>query len=225
MGTAIHTALLEPERFKSEYLALREVTDRRASAYKEAIKVHPKEKVLTGLEADKVIGMQESVLSNDAIKSLFTAEGWRELSLFVRHPDTGAIVRCRYDLITATGVAIDLKKTRDARPDAFSRAILNYEYDLQAALYADAFEWATGERIDLFFAAVEESMPHGVKLYRPDDTVLSEGRRKYKEGLQIFADSESAGDWPNLECTEPELIGLPAWRVNQIENELLEAIE
>ena len=220
IGTAIHTALLEPERFASDYVLLREVKDRRASEYKQAVKTHGTEVVLTSGEADNVIGMQEAVLSNELMRSRLTGEGWRELSLFVRDPDTDVLVRVRYDLLLTDGTIVDVKKTQDARPDPFSRAIDNYGYDLSAALYVDAFKWATGEEAQFEFAAVEEAMPHGHKLYRPCDTTLGEGRRKYREALASFAQCELYGVWPSLPCDEPEIISLPGYRLAQIENAL-----
>ena len=225
IGTAIHTALLEPERFAEQYVLLKEVADRRASEYKQAVKVHGSENVLVSKEADNVAGMQETVLSNPAMSERLQAEGWRELSLFVRDPETGVLIRVRYDLLSVSGVAVDVKKCQDARPDEFSRAILNYQYDLQAALYTDAFEWATGKPLAAFeFAAIEEQMPHGHKLYQPCETTLQEGRAKYREALDLFAQCERSNDWPALECNGPEIISLPPWRMAQIENEIEQEI-
>lgn len=225
LGTAIHTALLEPERFTTDYVLLKDVKDRRASEYKAAVKVHGSERVLVAGEADQVAGMQEAVLSNPAMSERLNAEGWRELSLFVRDPETGALVRVRYDLLTGSGIAVDLKSCLDARPDEFSKAIHNYAYDLSAALYTDAFQWATGVPLAAFeFAAVEKEMPHGHKLYLPDETLLQEGRRRYREALNLFAECERSDDWPGITCDGPELISLPSWRVAQIENEIGEEI-
>lgn len=220
MGTAIHTALLEPELFKRDYVLLKDVADRRASEYKQAVKVHGSELVLTAPESDKIAGMQEAVLSNSAMAARINGQGWRELSLFVTCPDTGVLVRVRFDLLLADGTIVDLKKTQDARPDAFSRAIDNYGYDLSAALYVDALSWVTGEQHTFEFAVVEEEMPHGHKLYRPCDTTLAEGRRKYREALALFAECDKTGVWHNLACDDVEVISLPSYRLAQIENEL-----
>jgi exodeoxyribonuclease VIII len=225
IGTAIHTALLEPERFATDYVLLKDVKDRRASEYKAATKVHGTECVLVASEADQVAGMQEAVLSNPAMSERLNAEGWRELSLFVRDPETGVLIRVRYDLLTVSGIAVDLKSCQDVRPDEFSKSIFNYGYDLQAALYADAFEWATGAPLGAFeFAAVEKEMPHGHKLYLPDETMMQEGRRRYREALNLFAECERSGEWPGITCDGPELISLPSWRVAQIENEIEQEI-
>lgn len=221
IGTAIHCALLEPQRFAEEYVLLRDIDDRRKSEYKQAANVHGGEVVLTASEAANVEGMQEAVLSNPAMSERLNAEGWRELSLFVQDPETGVVVRVRYDLLSLSGIAVDVKKTQDCRADAFSRAVDNYDYDMQAALYSDAFEWAAGKPLGAFeFAAIEEHMPHGHKLYQLDETAMQEGRRKYREALNLYAQCEKANDWPNIPCDGVEVLGLPAWRMAQIENDL-----
>ena len=221
MGTAIHTALLEPERFKADYVLLRDVTDRRASAYKEATKVHPSSNVLTGSEADYVSGMQESVYAHPQARQALKQEGCTEASLFVNDPVTGVLVRVRFDLLTESGEAYDLKKCQDARHEAFARSLFNYGYHTQAALYQDAYEWATGKALSAFkIIAVEEKLPHAVMVYRIDDTAIAEGRRAYREALDTYARCVASGQWPAYECADNEIIGLPEWVVRKMENEM-----
>jgi len=221
IGTAIHTALLEPERFRADYVLLRDVADRRSSAYKEATKAHPASNVLTGSEADLVSGMQEAVYANPQARLALTQEGCTEASLFVNDPETGVLVRVRFDLLTESGEAYDLKKCQDARPDVFSRSIYNYGYHIQSAFYQDVYEWATGKPLACFkIIAVEERLPHSVMVYRLDDTAIAEGRREYREALNLYATCVESGEWPSYECAEDELIGLPEWVVRKMENEM-----
>jgi hypothetical protein len=221
IGTAIHTALLEPERFKADYVLLREVTDRRSSAYKEATKAHPASNVLTGSEADYVSGMQEAVYAHPQARRALTQEGRTEASLFVNDPVTGVLVRVRFDLLTESGEAYDIKKTQDARHEAFARSVYNYGYHTQDALYQDAYEWATGKTLACFkMIAVEDRLPHAVMVYRIDDTAVAEGRRVYREALDTYAQCVKSGNWPAYECADNEIIGLPEWVVRKMENEM-----
>lgn len=220
IGTAIHTALLEPERFAQEYMLLRDVTDRRVSAYKEAVKVYGSERTLTGPEADKVAGMQEAVYANPHARKLLESSGWRELSGAALDPETGAICRHRFDLLTADGIAVDIKKTQDARADAFQRAVYNYRYHVQAAFYADQYEWITGERLRGFlFLAVEEEMPHGVGIYWLDDGSLAIAREEYRRNLNRYAECRESGEWPAYDA-EPSILTLPDWVLSRHEAEL-----
>jgi exodeoxyribonuclease VIII len=220
IGSALHCALLEPDKFAAEYLLLRDVKVRTASEYKEAVKSWgDADYVLTGPESDTIIGMQQSLYADANVRRILTAPGHREASLFVQDPVTSVGVRCRYDILTKDGYIFDLKKTRDARPAAFVRSINEYRYHVQAALYSDAYEWAFGEPVKGFVnIAIEPELPHAVKVYRPDADAMAEGRRLYREDLKTYAECVKASHWPAY-TTEPEFIGLPAWVLNQIEAE------
>jgi len=183
--------------------------------------VHPASNVLTGSEADYVSGMQESVYAHPQARKALTQEGCTEASLFVADPVTGILVRVRFDLLMESGDGYDLKKCQDARPDVFARSIYNYGYHTQAALYQDAYEWATGKQLNAFkIIAVEERMPHAVMVYKLDDTAIAEGRKAYREALNTYAQCVATGQWPAYECAENEIIGLPDWVVRQLEYEM-----
>lgn len=217
IGTALHCAILEPERFAADYMLLREVTDRRASAYKEACKVWSAERVLTGTEADRVAGMQESARSNQHLAGYLSAPGRYELSVFATDPETGVLVKCRFDKLLEDGQAVDLKKTQDIRE--FAKSVANYGYHMQAAFYMDVYEWATGCKLQGFvFAAVEELLPHASAPFVLDEEALDIGRMLYRKALNEYADCLSADEWPGIAC-EPQTIQLPSWYINQFENE------
>lgn len=216
VGTAIHCSILEPDRFATDYMMLREVTDRRASAYKEACKVWSAERVLTGTEADKVAGMQESVRSNRHLADFLGAPGQCELSVFATDPETGVLVKCRFDKLLDSHAAVDLKKTQDIRD--FGKSVANYGYHIQAAFYSDVYEWATGEKLDGFvFAAVEEVMPHASAPFFLDDEAMEIGRIEYRKALNTYAECLASDEWPGIEC-EPQEIQLPYWYMNKFDD-------
>lgn len=211
VGTAIHAAILEPDAFEQQYLLLRDVQDRRASEYKQAIKTHNPELVLTGKEADHVAGMQESVQSNQTAAQLLASDGWCELSAFVECPETGALLRARYDKLTSGGVAVDLKKTQDIRYDQFQRSVANYRYHVQDAFYSRVFELIARQPLAAFkFLCVEEQSPHASKVFTLDDEAKLVGQRIAMRNLQTYAACTAAGEWPYPDGRE-ELLSLPAW--------------
>lgn len=213
IGSALHAAVLEPEVFASQYMLLRNVSARRASEYKQAVAVHGADFVLTGTEADYVAGMQETIRSHAYAGRVLSEPGRAELSVMTKDPVTGVAVRCRFDWLTSAGLAVDLKTTIDARPDAFARSVANYRYHVQAAFYADVWNWETGETLQGFeFLAVEKSMPHALAVYRLDAEALSEGRRLYREALNMYADCLERDEWPGYDA-QPQWLCLPAWAV------------
>lgn len=220
IGTAIHTLILEPHRFHSDYKIV-ECDARTSALYKAACKDHPSERVLTIGEYENVKGMQDGVMRNRGCRELIEAPGRYELSLFAKDPETGLIVKVRYDKLTDSGMPVDLKKTQDARPDAFSRSINMYDYHLSAALYMDAWSWAFGEDLHSFrWIAVEEQSPHAAKRYVIDDLSLEVGRAKYREALIEYDRCLQSGVWPSYDDGDEEEIGLPGWAIGDYEESL-----
>ena len=224
IGTAIHTAILEPERFQEEYVLLRDVKDRRASEYKAAVKVHGSERVLVASEADAVAGMQESIAASVAAKTALADSPYKELSAFVEDPETGVLLRARFDTLSSKGASVDLKKTRNAQPSEFAKSVYNYRYHVQAAMYSHVYELITGEPLKKFwFLAVEDQPPHCAMLYSLDDVSLLVGHEEYRADLAAYAEAVGSGDWRGY--AEPvQEISLPSWAFAQMDNDVTEEI-
>lgn len=219
IGTAIHCAILEPKRFDADYKVI-ECDDRRSALYKAACRDHPSDQVLTIAEAGNVIGMRDSAYANGAAGHALSLPGRYELSVFAKDPVTGLLVKCRFDKKPDAPFGLDVKKTQDARLDHCERAMMNYLYHMQAAFYMDVWEWATGEKLDSFkLLWIEEKAPHACKLRRVNDEAIEEGRRLYRTALNIYADCVATGDWFAYGDEEEEM-GLPAWAISQMEDEL-----
>jgi exodeoxyribonuclease VIII len=213
IGSAIHCAILEPDRFLTDYKIV-DCEDRRKTLYTTACKTMPSDRVFITKEYENIKGAHKGVMRNPECRELIELPGRYELSLFTKCPVTGVLVKVRYDKLTDSGIPVDLKKTQDARRDAFSRAIYAYGYHISAALYMDAWEWQFGEKLDVMrWIAVEEQSPHAAMRYMPDEDALMIGRAKYTEALQIYANCLDRDEWPAYD--EPEEIGLPYYVLRQ----------
>lgn len=222
IGTAIHTALLEPERFEKEYLLLESVTDRRSSVYKDAIKHTSEEKVLVSTEAKNVKSMTETAKAN-VYFMIYASEGYEvELSFFGICSITGEAVRCRFDMLTKSGRALDLKKTSDARPAEFSKSVFNYRYHVQHAFYSHVYKCVTGEDLKSFeFFAVEETSPHTNAIYSLCEETLELGNYYMMKNLKDYASCENPASsiW-----IKKQTISLPSWAYSQYESDIEESI-
>lgn len=209
IGSATHAAILEPELFAKQYMLLRDVTDRRSSAYKQAAEQFGADNVLTGTEADSVIGMQNAIQLNRHLQSLLTQPGWCEISVFATDPVTGVLTKCRFDKLLHNLQSIDLKTTQDLRD--FDKSVANYRYHVQQAFYTDVFEWATGHQLQSFdFAVIEKDAPNASRLFRLDSEATAYGRKLYREALNAYADCLSKNEWP-MPDGSLEYVGLPYW--------------
>lgn len=209
IGSALHSAVLEPESFQKDYMLLRDVTDRRSSIYKEAVKVHGPDNVLTGSEADSIIYMQEALKHNLHADAILTEEGWTEIAVFATDPVTGVLVKCKFDKLLKNFNSVDLKTTQDIRD--FAKSVANYRYHVQSAFYSDVFEWATGIEAGHFdFLAVEKTTPCVSKVFRLDTAAIQYGRKLYRENLNTYAECMASNEWP-MPDGGLEYIALPDW--------------
>lgn len=217
IGSATHAAIFEPEVFAKQYMLLKDVTDRRSSAYKEAVKVYGEENVLTGKEADAVAGMQAALQLNPNAQALLAADGWSEIAVFATDPVTGVLVKCKFDKLLKDLRSVDLKTTQDLRE--FSKSVANYRYHVQQAFYSDVFEWATGLQLNAFdFLAVEKDAPNASRIFVIDTPSVDYGRKLYREALNTYAECLSKNEWP-MPDGGTEYITLPSWAADPEQQE------
>jgi hypothetical protein len=216
IGTAIHTAILEPERFKAEYLLLTDAPDRRSSLYKEATKVHSTERVLVSSEVEQVQGMQVTALAHQSYKKQYLEKPHEnELSFFGICSITGAPIKCRFDMLTQDGRALDLKKTQDIRDT--SRSLLNYRYHVQHAFYSHVYECVTGDKLQSFaFFFIEQETPHSCVIANLCEETKQAGHKEMLADLEYYASkpNPTTGIW-----NDDTIISLPEWYLNRLATE------
>jgi hypothetical protein len=215
-GSAVHTHVLEPDRFSEEF-AVAEKFDRRTKEGKEAAARFEQENqgktLITSDDLATLTRVRAAVHAHEGAARLFK-QGEAELSAFWTDPLTGISCRCRPDWFNGTAV-VDLKSCVDASSRGFSRAIANLGYDIQAAFYVDGMKAVTGTELPFLFVAVEKEAPHAVALYRADPEIIEVGRKKYRAALQLLKWCQDSGSWPAYQPGgEIELISLPRWAAN-----------
>jgi hypothetical protein len=210
LGSAIHCAILEPERFGVDF-AISPVCDKRTKEGKEifaAFEARSQGKtIISPDQADDVIAMKNAVMSHEIARMMLTG-GEAEYSYYSIDQKTNIAKKCRPDYIK-NGSLIDLKTTTDASFEGFARQAGNLGYHLQAAYYVDVYNEATGNNVDeFFFVCVENTAPFAVAVYRMDALQLEAGRAAYKKALDKLADFYSRGGNPR-EMTTLKGFGYP----------------
>lgn len=225
MGSATHSAILEPESFAKQYVTLPAGKDRRSVEYKALCASHGADNVIVSSDSCRIGAMQSAVRANPvANKWLYQEQGRNELSVYAKDPETGVLVRCRFDRLLDRGFSPDLKTTTDASPRGFSNAIAKYGYAFQAAFYLDTYYWAAGDVLNGFgFISVESKAPHNVMCYRLDDESIEVGRNQYRAALNTYANCLESGIWEGYDgASEEQLIGLPYWALEQSDEVLID---
>lgn len=227
IGTAIHTAILEPDTFHQRYATVPSDAPRRPTELQRNAK-KPSDDTLATIAwwdefNDKLAG--RVILDADDYKTCLSigsrvnqhptarkvfATGQAEMSCYWTDAETGLLCKCRPDWL-AMPFIVDLKSTEDASADGFQRSAWNYRYWVQAAWYVDGVEQATGMRPDAFvFAAFEKAPPYACAFYYADQAMLEMGRAEYRKALRILADCKAADRWPGYD-TDVRPLGLPTW--------------
>lgn len=224
LGSAVHDCVLLPDVFERAWLRGIE-GDGRTKAVKEAREAlaaeHPAATVLKPEDYDTCIAVRGAIAAHPKARQLLTGDA--EQSAFWTDEATGLLCRGRFDLLGhKTRTIVDLKTTKSAARDDFSRSIWAYGYFLQAAFYLDGAK-ALGLPFEHFaFVAVEKTPPYGIALYEMSMAAIDDGRKLIRPLLETYARCLETGEWPGY-SDDVTVIDVPAWAPGQIARELEEA--
>lgn len=196
LGSAVHCAILEPERFSLEHIVSPKF-DRRTKEGKEGAARFEAEaagKVVLDPEQMKIIEGIKAAIAAHPIAADMLSGGEAEYSYYVEEPVTGMMLKCRPDYHNA-GALIDVKTCQDASFEGFSKQAGQLGYHLQGAYYTDVFNKSQGTNYnEFFFIAVESKYPHAVAVYRMDALHMEQGRAAYKKSISKLALYREGGE-------------------------------
>ena len=209
-GTAIHTRLLEPDVFASEYVVA-PAGDKRTTEWKEFQIANANKKILTIDQVATLEGMERSAHSHRSLFSLLRA-GLKEHTIIWQDKITGIWLKIRPDCLCPDGICLDIKSTEDASPAEFGRSCVNFDYDLQSAVYLDGLREVFGRDFDFAFGALEKSEPFGAALYGAPEEMLLRGQRRFRQALTTLKHCRDTGQWPSYQpLGDYELLEWPRW--------------
>ena len=222
IGSAAHTAILEPKHFMSRYAIKPEGIDRRTKDGKIAFAAFEADNVgkivIAGDEHDQVCSMFDAVNVHKLAAQLLSAGTaevtWRTQGKMALQCRTDWFNPAGCDLSDGRPYVADLKTVESLDDEAFSnfeKAVFRYGYHRQAGFYLPLITEITGAPVfDFFFIAVEKVEPFGVAVYRLSDDAVARGQDESMEDLHGIRSCMARGIWPNIEEKLHEL-GLPKW--------------
>ena len=210
LGSALHTAVLEPHLWDVQYAVAPEGIDRRYKVGKEAWAAFEAEAqgkaVLTAEDGARIRRMADAVHQHPASSFLLDLPGVCEASYFWTDEETGLECKCRPDWHSADRrLVVDVKTTEDASPDGFARSVAKWRYHVQAAWY----QRPLGAE-QFLFVCVEKEPPYLVAVYAVTEAMFAAGARVADRDLARLAECRAADRWPGYADTiQP--IDLPKW--------------
>lgn len=219
LGIWTHEAILEPKVFESKYICGPDEY-KSSKIWKEFVIANQPQIALTKSEWDSVIGMRDAVISTKTATALLSGS-INEMSCFWKDKQTGLLVKCRPDAMTNKGILVGLKTSDNASVKKFQRKIVDFKYNIEAAMCLDGANYAleadrSGQfsRLEKFnryvFIVVENEPPHAVSFYEihHDDEIF--GRQQYWDMLNKYSQCNALDVWPSY----PDLIQeikMPDW--------------
>jgi exodeoxyribonuclease VIII len=217
IGEMVHRAVLEPGALMNKYVSDETIYKASGSRLK---KDYKEAKAAIESSGKYVINYEDFSMANTMIQKVFSHEklqnilkkGQAEKCIYARDPETGLIIRCKPDyMFVSDGINFDLKTTKDASMEEFSKSIWNYRYHAQAAYYNLVCTLATGIDFKYFiFGCLEKEEPYDIALYYIDDGALDKGETEIRQDLNNYANAIETNNFPGY-SRDIEAISLPYW--------------
>lgn len=192
-GRAVHTLALEGRKaFEAEYMyPAPDQDDRRTKAGKLWLARAEKDprQIIRSSEADEVERINDALHDHpNAMRILRGPSVKNEVSYFAQDPEYPFDIRARIDAIAPNYIA-DLKTTRDASENGFTRSVSRYGYDHQWVFYSRVLD-ALGLEVPKTFliVAVETAPPYAIGIYELDSPWWTRGRKLVLRNLQRWHD-------------------------------------
>lgn len=199
IGTAIHTACLEPSQFDSSIGFLPDVDGRTTEG--KAIKKAFEEKY-----AGKTIlkAVSKEVVER-AVNAILSSPEWTVIkeNKDMRYEQVlmcdlfGTACKARLDLLDVeNGIIRDIKSCDDASIEKFKYTIKDRLYWLQAGFYTLMAEHTYKREFNFEFIAVETSDPSAALFHPVDEAELKKWKNKVQLMLYSYDACRKAGEWP-----------------------------
>jgi hypothetical protein len=209
-GSIVHKLVLENDDFYNEYfIGDTSDMDMRTKAGKDAYaalsQLAGDRTLVSKEEFARAVKCYDSVMAHPDANRLLSLAGLSESSIYVELDHalpSGEIVpfkvRVRPDRLAHGHAIIDLKTTKDASIESFTKDALapwGYGYDISAALYQRAVAKLTGELLPFIFIAVHSDQPYGCAVYELGEESTVRANARLDRCINTIILSERAGKW------------------------------
>lgn len=217
VGTAIHTAVLEPDLMTRNIIVMPGLNLRTnaGKAERDAIlaKHYPEKMVLRAEDFELVKRCRDAVHKHPVAKKLFE-HGRAEETTFAIDPETGELIKCRTDWRNDhISAVVDVKSCRDSSPAAFARDVANLRYHFQPPWYFNVLEAHEGEQPrHWIWLAISKGLRPRVEVYfqQPDD-IVADAAEVFAAHRQLV-EMRRENAWPKS-YTDAEIkpLHMPGW--------------
>lgn len=239
VGQALHTRVLELDRFGFDYITPPEGAEGMAMT-KTGVpsKRDPKGKeawaawearavgrtVLTRGEMAMVNGMAQSIEAHPFASELLGLSGRNEVTVIwpetveVNGKEATRMCKARIDSLRTKGEGpeadtfiIDLKSMEDASERGVEREVSRFNYHAQMAWYSRGLNYHAPAQRRVVFIAAEKDRPYCCSVVELDPQDLEQGERECLRHLRTLIECEQTGHWPGYD-SGMGYVGLSNWK-------------
>lgn len=240
-GRMYHCFLLQPEKFKKDYyvfddsivcgaLEAKGVKKPRATNdYKlwyEGEMSFADGKILIEKDSfDRMTAMKDKLMQHPYANMLITKGEPEQGMIGELETECGTIgVKFIPDLRNdIKRICIEFKTTVRASKEDFPKEAANYDYHIQAALYADLLELYYNDKrtVQFIFIAQEKRKPYAFNIFEAGPQFIAQGRYEYEMLLQLYKYCQENDKWPGYQIFCQNKYGilelkLPNWSIKDL---------
>lgn len=216
LGTAIHAAILEPEKFVLQFAPMPKIDRRTKEGKAQYAELETSGKTLLAeKDFEACVSIAETLRANEFYSGLLT-NGIYESSWFSEAE--GMRIKGRLDVwLPEKNIIVDIKTTDIIDEHQFKRDVIKYSYHAQAAWYMDLVASVTGKPVDGFvILAIEKKEDRDAKAFWLDPSWIVQGRKDYRRWLKTWAHCEKVGVFPGYEA-KLHHFSPPSWLIEDEE--------
>jgi exodeoxyribonuclease VIII len=226
IGTALHSYILEPEKFKRDYFIMPiEIKNRKNKPYPEMAKEVPESQEILLYEElqsfweikenldNLLIGKSENFEGISFIDFLNQAEKEKTIEWSETFFDLEIKRKARIDLVkefSNLNIVIDLKSTTDC--SKFDRKVNDFQLYRQAETYSRGYTILTGKPTLFYFIDFETKEPFGCMIHELDEDYLFLGEIKNRQSIENYVKwVQSGSDKNQIYSNQTKKIYKPKW--------------
>jgi hypothetical protein len=216
IGSALHCAVLEQDRFAKEYVVAPKCdlrTTNGKNTMSEFIADNDGKTIIKAEQMYEVERMRDSILAHPAASEIINLPGQNELTMLRRDEATGLLYVIRIDkymLFRDKLTIVDIKTTKNGSPSGFPREAANYGYDIQGGFYSDVASAVEEQNIEQVLFITIEKKSFITTVYNLEELDLRIGKQKYKSALELLIECRKTGKYPGYSDSILPL-SLPVW--------------
>lgn len=195
LGRAVHAAVLTPDVFEQDFVAMpAEIKSKRGKAWEEFKAANEGKEILTADQMELSLLLAQTVAASSAQDFLSECPLREVTALWTGFMATP--MKSRFDALSTDCTLIaDLKTCQCCNAEQFVKDADSYGYDIQAAIYIDALR-SLGKDPQMFaFLCVEKTFPFAVCVhtFTPECDFVNAGRHAYQQMLTDYQTMRDAG--------------------------------